>query len=139
MKKIFVLICIALITFHIKVSQAASCSSEYGVVVTGINGKNYCLSKRGINWWSTFAWCNKAEGFSEPVSVEDCECTGYEGCDETVACPNLKIGYNAIVWTATNLDSMTSVAVNLSTGNFETTFHYHADSVYRSLCKQNGI
>ncbi len=135
MKKELILICSILLAFNIKTACATSCSGEYGTIITGVNGKSYCLSKHSINWWSTFSWCNKVEDFSEPISIADCDCTGYEGCDETVACPNLKIGYNATIWTSTNIDAIRSVSVKLSTGNFNTDYYYHADSVLHALCK----
>lgn len=99
MKKILLLTCGILITFNITSAGAESCAGGHGETVTGVNGKVYCISKTTMNWWSTFAWCKKAQGFTEPISVyEDCDCTGFDGCDTSVGCPNLK-SVGQTVWT----------------------------------------
>ncbi len=95
MKKVLILICIILTIFNITSVHAESCAGGHGTIQTGINGKKYCASKNTLNWWSAHAWCRKAEGFSELLTMEDCDCTGYDECDTTLSCPNLKNIYES--------------------------------------------
>ena len=66
---------------------AATCigGNEY----EGKNGHTYCISNRGMNWWSAFQWC-KAQGrhFATPSEVCD-----YDGdVWGSGSCSNLLVG-----------------------------------------------
>ena len=92
------------------------CANGQGTTVKGVNGNVYCLSHAKMNWWSANAWCDSAQGVSQLVHPsEDCDCTGYDGCDITAPCPNLKVG-SANVWTRGIKNESNAYYLHLSSG-----------------------
>lgn len=100
MKKCMILMVGILMMSSVVMAQSVvTCANGQGILVKGINGKTYCRSKVAMNWWSAHAWCDAAQGFDKLINpTEDCDCTGVEGCDTTLSCPNLATD-TSTVWT----------------------------------------
>ena len=54
-----------------------------GTEYVGKNGHSYCISSRGMNWWSAVLWCKKMNSDLFDIR-KDCNCLT-EACLE---CPN---------------------------------------------------
>ncbi len=52
--KILNILTIAAITLNVGIVQAAC---EGGTLTTGPSGHEFCISTKGMNWWSAYAWC----------------------------------------------------------------------------------
>ncbi|MBR4927404.1 MAG: hypothetical protein IKY98_03655 [Alphaproteobacteria bacterium] len=136
MKKILTLTCFTLTIFTTITTMAASCAGGHGTTLTGINGTEYCVSKITMNWWSAFSWCDKTNGYTQLVSIhEDCDCTGYDGCNsEELNCPNLEHLSNKS-WTSTPW--LTDRAYRVKAGViYQEGPSYEKFQSYRALCKK---
>ena len=110
---------------------------DYEGIVKGINGKTYCRSKVTMNWWSAHAWCEAAQGFDKLINpTEDCDCTGVEGCDTTLSCPNLATD-TATVWTNMVASSVYVYCLRMYSGSIERCHKQGVNSggLLYALCK----
>ena len=115
---------------------AESCAGGQGVVIVAVNGKKYCRSKISMNWWSSHAWCDAAEGVSKLVDPnEDCSCVGTSGCDTTVSCPNFKGVGGGYIWTKSSFASDAAYKIHLSTGEIDSSYGFHRNNSFPALCK----
>ena len=79
-----------------------TCANGAGIVITGNNGTDYCMSNNNMNWWTALAWCQTI-GKTAIRYPEDCSCVG-ENCLK-VQCPNFANMKKAWrIWTATPCD-----------------------------------
>ncbi len=70
MKKI--LLTTALIVTCLITSKGFALDCPNGDIITGLNNKEYCVSKVTMNWFSAFAWCD-AQGLRMPTVNEVCD------------------------------------------------------------------
>lgn len=139
MKKLLFLIClsITLITSlkTIAYDTTTYCANGKGNSIKAPNGKIYCLSRIGMNWWSANAWCN-AIGMTLINLTEDCECSG-DKCDQTADCSNLKGVADMTaphdIWTMSSFDFKNARYVYSINGSILHASKSHAGA--RALCK----
>ena len=94
-------ICVALMISTITLADDTikTCANGAGIVITGNNGTDYCMSNNNMNWWTALAWCQTI-GKTAIRYPEDCSCVG-ENCLK-VQCPNFANMQKAWrIWTAT--------------------------------------
>jgi len=83
------------------------------------NGKKFCVSGQGMNWWSAFTWCESVGGKLAKLSNL---CPGAQTNPNlaTGACPNLTAIHssnsNRWNWTSSGWGNNASIAINLATG-----------------------
>ena len=71
---------------------AATCVG--GKEYEGKNGHTYCISNRGMNWWSAFQWCEAQERhLATPSEACDYDGTSWGGG----LCENLRLG-EGVLW-----------------------------------------
>lgn len=118
MKKILIIILCCFISISAQ-SDNNSCAGGQGTIIKGINGKTYCRSKMVLNWWSANAWCDSAQGVSKLVNPnEDCDCTGFDGCDTTISCPNFKLSLHGVwAWTNSTPTKNQAYAIDMGKGD----------------------
>ena len=138
MKKCMILMVGILMMASVVMAQSVvTCSNGQGILVKGINGKTYCRSKVTMNWWSAHAWCEAAQGFDKLINpTEDCDCTGVEGCDTTLSCPNLATD-TATVWTNMVASSVYVYCLRMYSGSIERCHKQGVNSggLLYALCK----
>ena len=85
LKKYLFISSIALsLAFTTPADAEPACANGYGTLIIGNDRvTRYCLSPRGMNWWSTFAWCDAAHGTLIDVNID---CDTVSGA---IDCPNL--------------------------------------------------
>ena len=119
---------------------AASCASGKGEEFVGVNGTKYCMSPMGLKWWSAFAWCDTI-GMKLIDLNDECECDGFDGCDNTLKCPNLKQNNGNFAFWTTGTSGSTANEKNkqayyiASGGNIATLIKINSYSC-RALCKK---
>ena len=65
-----------------------------GKEYTGKNGHVYCISDRGMNWWSAYQWCESQERhLATPSEACDYDGTSWGGG----VCENLRLGAD-VLW-----------------------------------------
>ena len=92
-----------------------------GDEAVGKNGKVYCVSKIGMNWWSAFAWC-EAQGMKLGDLTDLCYVSDEEkwmGATSNGACPNIVNAYsgNVFTWTAVSLNTGSARVINPRSGS----------------------
>jgi hypothetical protein len=105
MKKLIILILLCT-----KVANAEVCANAHGQELIGVNGVRYCYTNMSMNWWSAHAWCD-AIGMKMIDPNEDCACNGFDGCDTSLKCPNLKASSSTEYWTASQGSDASTIYV----------------------------
>ena len=121
-------------------AEATTCGSGSGTVLTGKDGKSFCLSPKEMNWWSAFAWCDAAGGRMFEVN-QDCPITtDPPGTVWAVACPNVENLGDGWVWTANSEhDKNAATRVNIKTAAVASSCgpggcYYKRNHAFRALC-----
>ena len=89
MKKLLLILTLSLV-----VPSLAFAKCDGGREITGKNGHSYCISKKGMNWWSAVTWCE---------ANERSLATMQQACDNPspLTCLNLSVDINKGAWTST--------------------------------------
>ena len=111
MKKILLIVMMIFVLGS--VSAQAKCDG--GEPIKGANTHEYCLSSKGMTWWSAHVWCEK-QG-RKLVTMNEA-CIDWHGSTGDF-CPNLKVGKERWVWTANPYGSDGAFHVNLSFGRIQ--------------------
>ena len=85
MKKQSIILGLILTLMTATVARAESCANGAGTLVSGWDGRSYCVGKASMNWWSAFAWCDAIGGTLLDITA-DCACSGS-------SCPNVDARY----------------------------------------------
>ena len=127
MKKILFVLCI----FSSVANAEISCEDAGGTLYKGNDGETeYCLSSRGMNWWSAHAWC-QALGLELVDLQTECEKKTISN-SITWHCPQLRIGKNmCLAWTK-NI-SASSKAMNIEIGGGAIYIDVKT-GLYKALC-----
>ena len=109
-------------------SHQAMASCDGGEEITGNYNKHvYCISNKGMNWWSAFTWCT-ANGRHLATQAEACNNRSWgDGY-----CPNLSLGRGIEVWTAQAIDD--NKAYIFSFVNGYVMKRERSGATYRALC-----
>lgn len=136
MKKIYLIILLSSMATQV---LAETCADGQGTLVVGINKQNYCLSNTTLNWWSAHAWCHSATGVQKLVGLDDiCDCTGFEGCDKSVACPNVKGSSWGLAWTSAVYNGEKAYMIDLGSGKIMADGGKNRKDNRRALCYLNN-
>ncbi|MGN1092002.1 MAG: hypothetical protein ACI4RJ_05910 [Alphaproteobacteria bacterium] len=127
MKKFLLVLCI----FSSVANAEISCEDAGGTLYKGNDGKTeYCLSSRGMNWWSANAWC-QALGLELVDLQTECEKKTVSN-SITAHCPQLKMSRDVhIVWTKNISASSKAMDIEIAGGAIST---YAKTGLYKALC-----
>ena len=132
MKKILLLTLTVLMISNV----ASACK---GISFQGASGKNYCLSKHTMNWYSAYAWCNDQQ-------MQLVDSTKLCGTIELSSCSEFKLtqeqkdaitsagGQIAFGWTNVSYADCCPVAINLGQGQIGFGNHQRYHSML-ALCQ----
>ena len=139
--KYITLILLALVTTSAQADFWDNCTANGGTIITAnsysndkgglcndpsnpnltnnCNGKRFCKSNNGMNWWTSFVWCESIGGKLATFSSV-CPAIQTNHNPSSGACPNLTniIANNTNTWNWTNMGwkQNAAIAINLSTG-----------------------
>jgi len=159
MKKIFTLIALTLISGSVRADFWDNCTAYGGTIITAnkygddkgglcndpndstktnnCNGKKFCRSAKGMNWWSTFVWCEAIGGKTADFAAM-CPGVQIKSNNTQGACPNLVSVGSGSVWCGTGWDKHTAFAMSLSSGGIND-YHnsgYGRTHAYYAFCEE---
>ena len=112
MKKKILLTClVALMSTTSAYSYTGECKG--GTIVESTTGATFCMSNKGMNWWSAQAWC-QVNGSQLATMYE--MCPSWDSNTGDGKCPELNGKVGGYAWSATAAGSDYAFYVNLLYG-----------------------
>ena len=114
-----------------KATTGTPCGHGGGTILELRNHAQYCVSLKGMNWWSAFAWCDAAGGRLASVN-EICYDTSLP---EDAPCPNLKFEAEEYrLWTSSSETKDGAVFIYAKSGNIASFSRSYVGTI-RAFCK----